>query len=84
MHLNDGVELEDVTRQLGAEGALVLEGQWTLELEGRTYDLGLMHQVAASARLADEQPAGGRSVRLVPGADDSLVQRLGPVGKVEE
>lgn len=79
MQLKEGVTPGDIKSLIGDQGALLLETSWVLELEGQRYDLGPMHQVAAMARLADEQPEGGKSVRLVPGDDNSLVQRLGPL-----
>ena len=79
MHLHEGVVPEQLTVILGGPGALIVESAWSLELEGRVYDIGLVQQLAATARLADEQPEDGRSVRLVPGDDNTVVQRLGSV-----
>lgn len=61
-----------------------MESSWALELEGRTYDLGLMHQVAATAQLDNDQPDDGKSVRLVPGEENTLVQRVGPPPRVDD
>jgi hypothetical protein len=48
-----------------------------MTIDGREYDLGTMRQIMKTARLADEQPADGRSMILVPGDDNTMTRMLG-------
>jgi hypothetical protein len=51
--LRDDADPDDVMALFRNEGTLIFEGAWTWEIEGRRYDLDLMHQIVAQARLAD-------------------------------
>lgn len=84
MHLHEGVLPADLAVILGGQGALAVESSWALELAGHTYDMGVAHRIAATTRLADEQPEDGRSVRLVPADDNTMIQRLGPLPTSDE
>jgi hypothetical protein len=53
--------------KIGEEGALLLESSLALKLGERTDDLGVTQQIAATARLAEEQPPDGKGASLRPG-----------------
>lgn len=64
--------------KLSNQGASHRRRTWTLEVEGHKYDLGPVHDIIANARVADEQPPeDGKSLHLVGGDNNSIVQRLG-------
>ncbi len=79
LELDDDASPEDLTNTVGGGGHVVIQSDWVLELAGRQYDIGPVHQIAKSARLSHEQPEDGRAVRLVPDSSDEIIQRLGPV-----
>lgn len=79
-HLADHVTRDEFEDTLLGGGALVIESEMALEIEGSSYSLGRVQQIAATARLADDQPEE-RAVRLVPGDDASFIQRLMPVSE---
>lgn len=80
LQLADHVMRDELEGELSGGGALVIESEMALELEGSSYSLGQVQQIAASARLAEEQPEE-RAVRLIPGEDPSFIQRLKPVSE---
>ncbi len=77
LHLKEGFTRRAMASIIVDEGTFAHETSWALELEDRCYDLGPMHQILASVRLADEQPSDEGLVRLVPGNDKGFVQRPG-------
>lgn len=73
--LADHVTREEFEGELKEGGALIIESEMALELEGSSYSFGRVQQIATSARLAEDQPEEG-AVRLVPGDDPAFIQRM--------
>ena len=59
------------------EQSLGVEGRLNLKLDDQSYDLGAVHWIAPSARLAPTQPDDQTTVRYIPGTRNEVVQRLG-------
>lgn len=77
IHLKEGVVPTDVTEKLSPAGTLAFENELSLQLGDELYELGPVYQLMATAVLADDQPADGKSIRVVPGQDNSFIKRFG-------
>lgn len=79
VNLKEGVVREEVLAGLGTEASIAMQRNEVLELAGRQYELGPVHYVFATARIADPQPDDPGALRFVAGTDNSMIQRLGPL-----
>lgn len=80
LQLKDDVSRDQTLAKLGDGGHIAIESEMSLEIEHQRYELGVMTQIVSGARLADDQPSGGRTIRFVPiEREGRWVQRLGPL-----
>jgi hypothetical protein len=70
---------EDVTLQPGSEMMLATSETLSVKIGGQVIDLGEFTRILPTAQLALDQPDDVYQARLVPGADNSYTQRVGPL-----
>lgn len=78
LRLKEDADPNEVRGLMGDQGAIAIEQEWFLTLGDQEIPLGLVNQVL-SARLADAQGDDPRVIRLVPGKDNTLITKLGPL-----
>lgn len=83
--LREGVSQADLSGRLNSQdGGLYISSEMVLEIDDQVLDLGVVSQIVYSVRVADEQEQGEDYVRLVAGADPTVVHRLGPLTDDEQ
>jgi hypothetical protein len=75
--LSEDADEEDLRRMFAEEGSLIVSGEEVVQLEDRLYDIGVVTEIVASARLASDRSIE-RAIQLEPAGDNTVIKRLGP------